>query len=135
MQFFIHGDSITTYDLSPSVKISDLKELISFRSGVPVESQVLTFSGHCLDDEKTLSECNVDALSTVHLGVKILGGKVHGSLARAGKVKGQTPKVDKQEKKKKALTGRAKRRHQYSQRFVNVVLIPGRRRGPNSNAA
>lgn len=28
-------------------------------------------------------------------------GKVHGSLARAGKVKGQTPKVDKQEKKKK----------------------------------
>ncbi|ORY45304.1 hypothetical protein BCR33DRAFT_716591, partial [Rhizoclosmatium globosum] len=28
-------------------------------------------------------------------------GKVHGSLARAGKVKGQTPKVEKQEKKKK----------------------------------
>lgn len=27
-------------------------------------------------------------------------GKVHGSLARAGKVKGQTPKIDKQEKKK-----------------------------------
>jgi len=30
-----------------------------------------------------------------------LQGKVHGSLARAGKVKGQTPKVEKQEKKKK----------------------------------
>lgn len=28
-------------------------------------------------------------------------GKVHGSLARAGKVRAQTPKVDKQEKKKK----------------------------------
>ena len=28
-------------------------------------------------------------------------GKVHGSLARAGKVKGQTPKVEKQKKKKK----------------------------------
>ncbi|KAK4229007.1 hypothetical protein QBC38DRAFT_127208 [Podospora fimiseda] len=27
-------------------------------------------------------------------------GKVHGSLARAGKVKSQTPKVEKQEKKK-----------------------------------
>lgn len=27
-------------------------------------------------------------------------GKVHGSLARAGKVKGQTPKIDKIEKKK-----------------------------------
>ena len=41
----------------------------------------------------------------------MLGGKVHGSLARAGKVKGQTPKVDAQEKKK-AKTGRAKRRMQ-----------------------
>lgn len=30
-------------------------------------------------------------------------GKVHGSLARAGKVRGQTPKVDKQEKKKKKV--------------------------------
>jgi len=28
-------------------------------------------------------------------------GKVHGSLARAGKVKSQTPKVEPQEKKKK----------------------------------
>lgn len=28
-------------------------------------------------------------------------GKVHGSLARAGKVRAQTPKVEKQEKKKK----------------------------------
>merc|ERR1712141_512757 len=41
----------------------------------------------------------------------LLGGKVHGSLARAGKVKGQTPKVDAEEKKK-AKTGRAKRRMQ-----------------------
>jgi len=27
-------------------------------------------------------------------------GKVHGSLSRAGKVKGQTPKVEKKERKK-----------------------------------
>ena len=30
----------------------------------------------------------------------LAAGKVHGSLARAGKVRGQTPKVPKQEKKK-----------------------------------
>jgi small subunit ribosomal protein S30e len=60
-------------------------------------------------------------------------GKVHGSLARAGKVKGQTPKVEKQEKKKKP-TGRAKKRIQYNSRFVNVVAsFGGKRRGPNSN--
>ena len=38
---------------------------------------------------------------TVDLTIPLLGGKVHGSLARAGKVRGQTPKVDAQEKKKK----------------------------------
>ena len=42
-------------------------------------------------------------------------GKVHGSLARAGKVKSQTPKLDKQEKPKKP-TGRAKKRLQYNRR-------------------
>ena len=35
------------------------------------------------------------------------GGKVHGSLTRAGKVKNQTPKVEKQEKGKSHV-GRAK---------------------------
>uniref|UniRef100_A0A8C8TX11 40S ribosomal protein S30 n=1 Tax=Peromyscus maniculatus bairdii TaxID=230844 RepID=A0A8C8TX11_PERMB len=58
----------------------------------------------------------------------MLGGKVHGSLARAGKVRGQTPKVTKQEKKKK--TGRAKRRMQYNRRFVNAVPTFGKKKGP-----
>ncbi|GAA6059425.1 hypothetical protein JCM10212_003657 [Sporobolomyces blumeae] len=51
-------------------------------------------------------------------------GKVHGSLARAGKVKSQTPKVEPQEKKKK-VTGRAKKRLIYNSRFVNVTTAPG----------
>jgi len=61
-------------------------------------------------------------------------GKVHGSLARAGKVKNQTPKVEAQEKKKQPR-GRAKKRMQYNRRYVNVVAGPGGKRvGPNSNA-
>ncbi|NXL87859.1 RS30 protein, partial [Alectura lathami] len=51
-------------------------------------------------------------------------GKVHGSLARAGKVRGQTPKK----------TGRAKRRMQYNRRFVNVVPTFGKKKGPNANS-
>ncbi|KAL2645104.1 hypothetical protein R1flu_012691 [Riccia fluitans] len=43
--------------------------------------------------------------------------KVHGSLARAGKVRGQTPKVQKQDKKKRPK-GRAYKRIQYNRRFV-----------------
>ncbi|GAB2293433.1 hypothetical protein Dimus_027632, partial [Dionaea muscipula] len=45
--------------------------------------------------------------------------KVHGSLARAGKVRGQTPKVAKQDKKKKPR-GRAHKRMQYNRRFVTA---------------
>jgi small subunit ribosomal protein S30e len=62
-------------------------------------------------------------------------GKVHGSLARAGKVKGQTPKVEKQEDKGKQPRGRAKKRLQYNRRYVNVATgMGGKKVGPNSNA-
>ena len=62
-------------------------------------------------------------------------GNVHGSLARAGNVKGQTPKVEPMEDKKKQPRGRAKKRLQYNRRYVNVVTgMGGKRVGPNSNA-
>ncbi|KAF5627468.1 26S proteasome regulatory subunit N7 [Fusarium sp. NRRL 52700] len=54
-------------------------------------------------------------------------GKVHGSLARAGKVKSQTPKVEKQEKTK-TPKGRALKRLKYTRRFVNVTLTGGKRK-------
>jgi len=44
---------------------------------------------------------------------------VHGSLARAGKVRGQTPKVAKQDKKKQPK-GRAMKRIKYNRRFVTA---------------
>ena len=43
--------------------------------------------------EATLGQCGVEALSTLEVAGCMLGDKVHGSLARAGKVRGQTPKV------------------------------------------
>ncbi|GME81781.1 unnamed protein product [[Candida] boidinii] len=65
----------------------------------------------------------------------ILSGKVHGSLARAGKVKSQTPKVDKTEKPK-TPKGRAHKRMLYTKRFVNVATTAGGKRrmnpGPSS---
>ncbi|EPS69968.1 hypothetical protein M569_04802 [Genlisea aurea] len=60
-------------------------------------------------------------------------GKVHGSLSRAGKVRGQTPKVAKEEKKKKPR-GRAHKRMQYIRRFVTAVAVVfGKTTGPNSS--
>uniref|UniRef100_A0A8C7JQ90 FAU ubiquitin like and ribosomal protein S30 fusion b n=1 Tax=Oncorhynchus kisutch TaxID=8019 RepID=A0A8C7JQ90_ONCKI len=81
---------------------------------------------------ETVADIKVKYSTTVLWSANFFG-KVHGSLARAGKVRGQTPKVDKQEKKKKK-TGRAKRRIQYNRRFVNVVPTFGKKKGPNANS-
>ncbi|MCD1182242.1 30S ribosomal protein S30e, partial [Leptospira sp. Pond_2020] len=97
---------------------------------IPSELLSLYCCGTPLVDDQAVS--SLSNLS-IDVTVPLLGGKVHGSLARAGKVKGQTPKVEKQEKKKKK-TGRAKRRCQYNKRFVNTVQTFGRRRGPNANS-
>lgn len=117
----------------------------------------LYLNGQPMQDEQILSNYNLLNQTTIDLDIGLAGGKVHGSLARAGKVKGQTPKVcfirfrfiqkgiirqvkitfkvAKQEGKKKPKTGRAKRRLQYNRRFVNVVTGPGgRRKGPNAGA-
>ncbi|KAI8454296.1 small subunit ribosomal protein S30e [Phakopsora pachyrhizi] len=55
-------------------------------------------------------------------------GKVHGSLARAGKVRSQTPKVAKQERTKKKLQGRAKKRALYNSRFSITTPHGGKRK-------
>ncbi|TKY72362.1 40S ribosomal protein S30 [Spatholobus suberectus] len=57
-------------------------------------------------------------------------GKVHKSLARVGKVRGQTPKVVKQDKKKKPREC-AHKQMQYNYRFVTFVVGFGKKRGPN----
>ena len=55
----------------------------------------MPLAGMPLEDEATLGQCGVEALSTLEVVGRMLGGKVHGSLDCAGKVGGQTPKVDK----------------------------------------
>lgn len=108
-----------------------LQQKLSILEKIDAEDFTLTCEGSTLQVEDVVSALNSFELD---FNVPLLGGKVHGSLARAGKVKGQTPKVEKQEKKKKK-TGRAKRRIQFNRRFANVVQSFGRRRGPNANSS
>lgn len=107
------------------------QQKLSILEGIESEDFTLSCEGSVLAVENVVS-----SLSNIELdfNIPMLGGKVHGSLARAGKVKGQTPKVEKQEKKKKK-TGRAKRRIQFNRRFANAIQQIGRRRGPNANSS
>ena len=62
-------------------------------------------------------------------------GKQHGTLAKAGKVRKQTPKVQKKVKKAPPR-GRAYKRILYNRRFGSLVAgAPGaKKRGPNYGA-
>ncbi|XP_055539703.1 FAU ubiquitin-like and ribosomal protein S30 [Wyeomyia smithii] len=131
MQLHIRGLNTHVLDVQPQETISEIKvKLAALENVEDAEQLVLSCEGAILG-----TDALVGSLSSVELDLTIplLGGKVHGSLARAGKVKGQTPKVEKKEKKKKR-TGRAKRRIQYNRNFSNAVQAFGRRRGPNANS-
>ncbi|KRX18087.1 40S ribosomal protein S30 [Trichinella nelsoni] len=103
--------------LNDDANITDLMKKIEDVENVNPQLQSLIFQGHVLHEslEGNLYDNGVRDLSTIDLCLRLCGGKVHGSLARAGKVRGQTPKVEKKEKKKQK-TGRAKRRMQYTRR-------------------
>lgn len=131
MQLHIRGLNNHVLDVQPQETICEIKARVAALENVENAAHlVLSCEGAILATDalvSTLSSAELD------LTIPLLGGKVHGSLARAGKVKGQTPKVEKKEKKKKK-TGRAKRRIQYNRNFANVVQAFGRRRGPNANS-
>lgn len=64
-------------------------------------------------------------------------GKVHGGLANAGKVRGRTPKVEKDTDKPKKLTGRAFMRKKYNARASHLYSDKcgqraGKGKGPNA---
>ncbi|KAJ8356468.1 hypothetical protein SKAU_G00192620 [Synaphobranchus kaupii] len=126
MQLFVRAQNTHTLHLTGQETVGDIKAHVQALEGLAVEDQVLLLSGTPLEDGAFLGHCGVSENCTLEVTGRLLGGKVHGSLARAGKVRGQTPKVDKQEKKKKK-TGRAKRRIQYNRRFVNVVPTFGKK--------
>ncbi|XP_055920969.1 FAU ubiquitin-like and ribosomal protein S30 [Eupeodes corollae] len=131
MQLFVRGlDSVETLGVSQNDTIGAVKAQLTQLKGI-TEEFVLNCEGNALENDACVS-----SLSSFEwdVTVPLLGGKLHGSLAHAGKVKGQTPKVKKQEKRKKN-PGRAKRRIQYNRHFVNFVQGFGRRRGPNANSS
>uniref|UniRef100_A0A182QMU5 40S ribosomal protein S30 n=1 Tax=Anopheles farauti TaxID=69004 RepID=A0A182QMU5_9DIPT len=89
------------------------------QTGIDMLQFILWCQGVEVHDCSTVGELPVPVLDVT---MCVPGGKVHGSLARAGKVRAQTPKVDRSDKKK-PKTGRAKRRAQYRRRFGMAIIL------------